>query len=117
MGYYIHMTNQDIFKTEFANLIKKIHEGNKAKGFWDTERNKGELLMLIVSELGEALEGIRKPGPSEHIPEFTGEEEEIADALIRILDYAGGNNIRLMDAIEAKLVYNATRPHKHGKKF
>lgn len=37
-----------------------IHENNKAKGFWDNDRNEGEMLMLIVTELGEAMEAHRK---------------------------------------------------------
>lgn len=41
-------------------LITKAHGIAKSKGFWDTERNTGELLMLIVSECGEALESHRK---------------------------------------------------------
>lgn len=32
----------------------------KEKGFWETERNVPEILMLIVSELAEALEALRK---------------------------------------------------------
>jgi NTP pyrophosphatase (non-canonical NTP hydrolase) len=43
------------------DLIKKAHATAKEKGFWDGgERNKPELLMLIVSELSEALEALRK---------------------------------------------------------
>jgi NTP pyrophosphatase (non-canonical NTP hydrolase) len=41
-------------------LIKKAHGMAKEKGFWESERNKGELLMLTVSELSEALEALRK---------------------------------------------------------
>jgi len=41
-------------------LIKRAHEMAKEKGFWETERNVSELLMLIVSELAEALEALRK---------------------------------------------------------
>jgi NTP pyrophosphatase (non-canonical NTP hydrolase) len=41
-------------------LIKKAHEMAKEKGFWESERNKSELLMLIVSELAEAMEALRK---------------------------------------------------------
>ena len=41
-------------------LIEKAHSAAKDKGFWDQERNTGELLMLIVSECGEALEAHRK---------------------------------------------------------
>ena len=32
----------------------------KSKGFWDEKRNTGELLMLVVSELSEGLEALRK---------------------------------------------------------
>ena len=41
-------------------LIKKAHEVAKEKGFWETERNVPEILMLVVSELAEALEALRK---------------------------------------------------------
>jgi NTP pyrophosphatase (non-canonical NTP hydrolase) len=41
-------------------LIKRAHEMAKEKGFWETERNVPEILMLIVSELAEALEALRK---------------------------------------------------------
>jgi NTP pyrophosphatase (non-canonical NTP hydrolase) len=42
------------------NLISQAHEMAKSKGFWDGERNKPEMLMLVVSELAEALEALRK---------------------------------------------------------
>jgi NTP pyrophosphatase (non-canonical NTP hydrolase) len=42
------------------NLISQAHEMAKSKGFWEGERNKSELLMLVVSELAEALEALRK---------------------------------------------------------
>jgi len=37
-------------------LSKEIHSNNKAKGFYDSERNIGEMLALIHSEVSEALE-------------------------------------------------------------
>lgn len=37
-----------------------IHESNKQKGFYDNPREIGTLLMLVVSELSEALEADRK---------------------------------------------------------
>ena len=42
------------------NLISQAHEMAKSKGFWEGERNKPEMLMLVVSELAEALEALRK---------------------------------------------------------
>lgn len=71
---------------------------------------------LIGSELGEMVEGIRKPGPDQHCPNFTQEEVELADIFIRGFDYAGKYGLRLSAAIEAKMAYNASRPYKHGKK-
>lgn len=41
-------------------LAKQYHERAKAKGFWDEPRETGTLLMLMVSELSEALEADRK---------------------------------------------------------
>jgi len=86
-------------------------------GFWDISRNKGEMIALMHSELSEMLEGVRKPGLDPHCPDFSSEEIEAADLLIRMFDYAGGFRLRLGEAVLAKLAFNATRPYKHGKKF
>lgn len=51
---------QIIFAARMKEIINKAHSMAKEKGFWDTERNQPELLMLIVSELAEALEALRK---------------------------------------------------------
>lgn len=72
-------------------------------------RNRGEMIALIHSELSEALEGERKGLVSDHIPEFSAVEEEMADALIRIFDYAGGFGLDLAGAFAAKVAYNAKR--------
>lgn len=73
------------------------------------ERNKGELLMLIVSEIAEAMEGERKNLPDDKLPHRKMAEVELADALIRIFDYAGGFGYNLGDAFEEKMAYNAQR--------
>lgn len=111
------------------DLSKQIYEANKAKGFWDSKRNEGEMLMLIVSELGEAMEALRKdkiaPNVQGEIFEPTQFEsiikdtfqDEVADALIRILDMCGGMSIDIDYHVTAKLRYNATRERFHGKKF
>ena len=45
----------------------------------------GNKIMLMVGELAEAHEGLRHNNPpSEHIPEFSALEEEMADTIIRI---------------------------------
>lgn len=102
------------------DLAAKIYEANAAKGFWDNERNIGELLMLVVSELGEALEAHRKGRMND--PKIEGFqkdtfEDEIADTFIRLFDLAGGLGIDIEKNITQKLEYNASRPRLHGKKY
>ncbi len=50
----------DYICSPMKDLIKKAHATAKEKGFWDTERNVSEMLMLIVSEVAEAQEALRK---------------------------------------------------------
>ena len=52
---------------------------------------------------------------SEHDLPITGEEEECADILIRLLHYCGRRNLRLGLAYQAKTLFNDSRQHKHGK--
>lgn len=74
-------------------------------------------LMLITTEVAECAEGIRKPGKSEHCPELTKVEEEVADILIRLFDFAGYMKIDLDRAVEVKMAYNAKRTNMHGGKL
>lgn len=132
---------------ELNELSKQIFEANQAKGFWGEDpktRNRSECLMLMVSELAEAQEALRN---NEHstvegtlIEEWVelhaggqidndmfrenfkmavkdSHEDEIADALIRILDYCGAHKINIEAHIKGKLLFNSLRPHKHGKAF
>jgi NTP pyrophosphatase (non-canonical NTP hydrolase) len=110
------------------DLAQQIYIANKDKGFWDKERNVGEVLMLIVSELGEALEAHRKNRVADW-DAFENQnitfavaikdsfEDELADAVIRILDYCGGTGIDIQRHIAEKLAYNATRERLHGKNY
>lgn len=74
------------------------------------KRNKGEVLMLIVSEISEAMEGARKNLMDTHLPHRKMEEVELGDAVIRIFDYAKHQGYDLAGAIIEKLEYNASRP-------
>lgn len=92
------------------------HGQARAAGWWtdletglDKERNVGEALMLATSELAEALEGHRKGLHDPHLPKRDNYTVEIADALIRLFDLAGGTCIDLSGAFEEKMQYNARR--------
>ncbi len=146
-------------------LVKKAHENAIDKGFYecpkckgdsfnglmfdsesceycknthiDPNHNIGEKLMLIVSELGEALEAHRKNKfsdewdidsldataiDSDWMSYFKNSikdtfEDEIADAFIRLADMCGYLNIDIEKFIWSKMEYNKTRPHKHGKEY
>lgn len=60
------------------------------------KRNKEELIMLVVTELSEAVEGIRRNLMDDKLPHRRMEEVEMADAYIRLMDYAGGFNLELV---------------------
>ena len=78
-------------------------------GFKRKERNVGELLMLCVSELAEALEGHRKKLADDKLPHRPMIEVELADCLIRIFDLAGGMGYDIGGAFTEKMAYNAQR--------
>jgi NTP pyrophosphatase (non-canonical NTP hydrolase) len=84
------------------------HAIAKSKGFWDKERNTGEALMLVVTELAEAMEAHRKQDPENF-------KEELADTFIRLFDLCGGMGIDIEAEILRKCEKNKLRPYKHGK--
>lgn len=127
-------------------LVKQCHEANVAAGWWtvieqDTariadasletkatfkaRRNVGEMLMLAVSELAEAMEGDRKNLNDDKLPQYKMIGVEIADCMIRLCDLAGALDIPLGEILAAKMAYNlkredhtlAHRAGEHGKKF
>jgi NTP pyrophosphatase (non-canonical NTP hydrolase) len=105
------------FASLFANKAMETHLLAKAKGWWEMDRNDGEMIALMHSELSEALEGLRAGNPaSEHIPLFNAVEEELADTVIRIMDMAAARGLNVGEAIEAKIEFNRGRAHKHGGK-
>lgn len=67
------------------------------------------MIALIHSEISEALEGVRKNCPDDKLPHRKMEEVELADALIRIFDYAGAHNLDLGGALVEKMAYNRSR--------
>lgn len=67
-----------------------------------------EKLMLIVTEVAEAMEAYREGNRANF-------NEEIADILIRTLDLAGRLEIDIQLETLAKMKKNFNRPYKHGK--
>jgi NTP pyrophosphatase (non-canonical NTP hydrolase) len=102
---------------DINELADRIHTVNKEKGFWANDRNVGEMLMLVTSELGEALEAHRKNKKDDHLPQYEGLHVEIADAIIRLLDMSAGLGININKIILDKLEYNKSRPRLHGKAY
>ena len=127
-------------------LAVEIHENALAHGWWDAPRSFPEVLALVHSELSEALEEYRDGKPMLYYveeverngktiqavrtdvddpnteAEFAGHKPhgiavELADAMIRILDYCGRAEIDIEDVIRRKHEYNKTRPYRHGGKL
>lgn len=131
-------------KLQLNDACKQQHKEVLDKGFTNFE--VPTLLMLIVSEIGEACEADRKNNHSNY-PLFEyalkniqnssvlreerkrmykycfekhikdSFEDEIADAFLRLMDLCGALNIDIEKAIRYKQEYNRLRPIKHGKAY
>lgn len=104
-------------------LAKDINAWAVGNGFYETERNFGEMLMLIVSEAAEALEEYRNGCDLSEVyyhidtrkPE--GIPTELADILIRTLDLMYHLNIDIDTVVAEKVKYNKTRSYRNGGKL
>jgi len=133
--------------SNFNEFSKEVFEANKLKGFDVSKNNIGQTLMLVVSELAEALEADRKDKRAkekglkfleekekdewdrdfnetpEHFKKMfelyikDSFEDEIADSFIRLFDLVGGLEIDIDFHIAQKRRYNSLRPHMHGKAY
>jgi len=122
---------------QILELQTKVHANAKEKGFYEGEKNTGEMLALIHAEVSEALEADRAGKyctdddvrcvmlniNSANFPEVYKNyikgtfDEEMADIVIRVLDFCAFKGIDLESHIEAKMKYNSMREYKHGKKY
>lgn len=117
-------------------LVERAHTNSTMKGFWN-EFTKAEIegdettlralinekLLLVVSEITEAMEELRSGHDAKEIYEGeAGKPEgfgvEIADAFIRMFDLVGGLELPIGDIISQKMGYNSeSRGHMHGRQF
>lgn len=112
---------------EINKLVKEAHENAVKHGFWEdyksikdldcimsekalTNNAIGNRLMLIVSEVAEAQDGLRHG-------DIANFKEELADIIIRTCDLCGGLGIDLEAEILKKMEINKSREYKHGKAF
>lgn len=121
--------SEDEMKREYETGILSIttatalaHKNALIKGWHEPQRQPGELIALMHSELSEALEEIRNGRPVDEIYYNRGSKKpegvpvELADCVIRIMDFCGLHDIDLAEAITTKMDYNETRPKRHGGK-
>lgn len=103
-----------------VNLLQLVcHDASYKSGWWTnletgepieiTKTLISEKLMLIVTEVAEAMEGNRKDKMDDHLPHRKMIEVELADAVIRIADLAGALKLDLGAAVYEKMQYNQTR--------
>lgn len=116
-------------------LSKEIHDNAVSHGWWDEPRNLLEIAALCHSEISEAVEEYRAGRPLAYVNKFDGETvyyesdmkswggrkpegiaAEMADCLIRILDWFGHEGLDVDAIVREKMEYNRKRPYKHGKR-
>jgi len=108
--------NEKFIKEGCSSLTFVCHGSAYMAGWWHNpetgQPHQGsvpEKLMLIVSEISEAMEADRKGLMDDKLPHRAGIEVELADAVIRIFDLAGAMRLDLGGAILEKLDFNRNR--------
>jgi NTP pyrophosphatase (non-canonical NTP hydrolase) len=99
----------------FINVLARLCRAEADKWYHDPitgellQLNHGERFALMHSELSEAFEAVRKDKMDDHLPNRPGVTAELADALIRILDYCGDNDLDIGGTFVEKVLYNRAR--------
>ncbi len=102
--------------------VKKVGDWAKRKGWRDNPKTALETHMLCISEIVEATEAVRTNQPDFYVECHEGQDKpegemiELADCVIRIMDYFEFKGWDLDKALAAKMAYNEDRPYRHGNK-
>ena len=124
------MKERDGEMLDLNAFAREVHENAVAHGWWEEERSFGEIIALCHSELSEALEEYRAGRPNLYNAYIAadgtpilrdgdkpeGIAVELADCIIRILDWAGKEGIDMDAILRLKHEYNKGRPYRHGGK-
>ena len=103
------------------DIQKETWQTSEAHGWHGLDRSFGDIIALCHSELSEALEEHRNGHGAREI--YYGENDkpegipiEMADVVIRVMDWFEANDLLLSDVLDVKMKYNEGRPFLHGGK-
>lgn len=129
--------------SKIKDVVERSYFGSELRKAFEHTAT-AQRIALIQSEASEALEADRKNKSVAVCPEFDDAwkktlfelekspddykrsfeaivkdtvEDEIADTIIRLLDFCGYKGIDIDFHLKAKMKYNSFRPYKHGKNY
>lgn len=124
---------------DLSKFQKEVHDNAVSHGWHEEKRTFGDIIALCHCELSEAMEEYRNEKPNVYFvkhdgwqgdphsydctdlslrknEKLEGQVTELADCVIRILDYCASINVDLAEVMQLKHDYNKTRSYKHGGK-
>lgn len=111
------------FCNSFDRLRQDLFRTHQDKGWTQNSKPEdrvwqGNQIALMHGELSEAHEAIRKDLNDDKLTHRKGVEVELADVIIRIMNFATETGLDVAGALVEKARYNQGREFMHGgKKF